>query len=94
MASAAVHRNFVKLGLLSEDLGKIYDWFFHDRQKADFIEFVSFVAEDVGAPSTSLGLLLAPFGGHHESEDKSSGINPTGSRRGTGEASSTAAHRR
>jgi len=64
--------------LLSEDLGRIHDRLFHDRQQGDFIEFGSFVAEDVGAPSASLVILLAPFGGHRKSEDKSSGINPDG----------------
>ena len=45
---AAVHRDLVKPGLLPEDLGRIYDRLFHDRQQGDYIEFVSFDAEDVG----------------------------------------------
>jgi len=46
---AAVHRDLVKPGLLPEDLGRIYDRLFHDRQQGDYIEFVSFDAEDVGS---------------------------------------------
>lgn len=44
---AAVHRDLVKSGLLSEDLGKLYDRLFHDRQQGDYIEFVVFEAADV-----------------------------------------------
>ena len=46
---AAVHRDLVKPGLLPEDLGRIYDRLFHDRQQGDYIEFVSFDAEDVAS---------------------------------------------
>lgn len=45
---AAVHRDLVKPGSLPEDLGRIYDRLFHDRQQGDYIEFVSFEAADVG----------------------------------------------
>ena len=45
---AAVHRDLVKPGLLPEDLGRIYDRLFHDRQQGDYIEFVAFDAVDVG----------------------------------------------
>jgi len=34
---------------LDEDLGRIYDRLFHDRQQGDYIEFVSFDAVDVGS---------------------------------------------
>jgi hypothetical protein len=44
---AAVHRDLVKPALLPEDLGRIYDRLFHDRQQGDYIEFVSFDAEEV-----------------------------------------------
>jgi len=44
---AAVHRDLVKPGLLPEDLGRLYDRLFHDRQQGDYIEFVSFEAEEV-----------------------------------------------
>jgi len=44
---AAVHRDLVKPALLPEDLGRIYDRLFHDRQQGDYIEFVSFEAEEV-----------------------------------------------
>ena len=46
---AAVHRDLVKPGSLQEDLGRIYDRLFHDRQQGDYIEFVSFDAVDVGS---------------------------------------------
>ena len=46
---AAVHRDLVKPGLLPEDLGRIYDRLFHDRQQGDYIEFVSFDPEEVGS---------------------------------------------
>lgn len=46
---AAVHRDLVKPGSLHEDLGRIYDRLFHDRQQGDYIEFVSFDAVDVGS---------------------------------------------
>ena len=46
---AAVHRDLVKPGLLPEDLGRIYDRLFHDRQQGDYIEFVSFDAAEVGS---------------------------------------------
>jgi len=44
---AAVHRDLVKPRLLPEDLGKVYDRLFHDRQQGDYVEFVSFEAEEV-----------------------------------------------
>ena len=47
-ARAAVHRDLVKPDLLPEDLGRLYDRLFHDRQQGDYIEFVSFDAEEVG----------------------------------------------
>ncbi len=43
---AAVHRDLVKAGLLSAELGKLYDRLFHDRQQGDYVEFVSFDAEE------------------------------------------------
>lgn len=43
---AAIHRDLVQPGLLNEDLGKLYDRLFHDRQQADYVEFVSFEAEE------------------------------------------------
>ena len=54
---AAVHRDLVKPGLAPEDHGRLYDRLFHDRQQGDYIEFVSFDAEEVGrtiAESTTL----------------------------------------
>lgn len=61
MASAAVLRGLFQPGVLTEDLGTICDRLFHDRQQCDSIEFVSFDAEDLRAPSASFGILLAPL---------------------------------
>lgn len=44
---AAVHRDLVKPGLLSDRTGRLYDRLFHDRQEGDYFEFVSFAREDV-----------------------------------------------
>jgi hypothetical protein len=43
---AAVHRDLVKPGFLPEEPGKLYDRLFHDRQQGDYVEFVSFDAEE------------------------------------------------
>lgn len=45
---AAVHRDLVKPGFLPQDLGRVYDRLFHDRQQGDHIEFVSFEADSDG----------------------------------------------
>jgi uncharacterized protein (UPF0332 family) len=44
---AAVHRDLVKTGLLSEEWGRFYDRLFQERQEADYIEFVEFEKGEV-----------------------------------------------
>lgn len=44
---AAVHRDLVKTGLLSEEWGRFYDRLFQERQEADYIEFVEFEKDEV-----------------------------------------------
>jgi uncharacterized protein (UPF0332 family) len=46
---AALHRHLVKPGLLPEAWGRFYDRLFEDRQQGDYVEFVSFEADDVTA---------------------------------------------
>ena len=58
---AAIHRDLVKPGLLAEDMGRVYDRLFHDRQQGDYIEFVSFEAEDVGNTIDESRQLVAAF---------------------------------
>jgi uncharacterized protein (UPF0332 family) len=45
---AAFHQEFVRAGLLSRELGQLYDRLFDNRQKADYADLVNFSAEDVG----------------------------------------------
>lgn len=44
---AAVHRELVKAGLLPVELGQFYDQLFEDRQRGDYLDFVSFTVEEV-----------------------------------------------
>lgn len=41
------HQNFVKPGIVTIDLGHIYDKLFHNRQKGDYADFVHFDPEEV-----------------------------------------------
>jgi uncharacterized protein (UPF0332 family) len=41
------HQNFVKPGLVSTELGQLYNRIFDNRQKADYADLVYFDAEDV-----------------------------------------------
>jgi uncharacterized protein (UPF0332 family) len=43
-----MHREFVKTGLISEDLGRYFDLLFDNRHKGDYEDFVRFNADDVG----------------------------------------------
>ena len=42
-----MHREFVKTGLIPDELGKHFDLLFSNRMKGDYGDFVSFEAEDV-----------------------------------------------
>jgi uncharacterized protein (UPF0332 family) len=42
-----MHREFVKTGLISEDLGRHFDLLFDNRHKGDYEDFVRFNADDV-----------------------------------------------
>lgn len=42
---AAVHRDFVKPGTISVELGKLYDSLLRDREEADYVAFVEFDPE-------------------------------------------------
>ena len=42
-----MHREFVKTGLIPDELGKHFDLLFNNRMKGDYGDFVSFEAEDV-----------------------------------------------
>jgi hypothetical protein len=44
---AAVHRDLVKTGLLSVELGQVYDRLFQERQLGDYVELVEFDRNDV-----------------------------------------------
>ena len=44
---AALHQHLVKPGLVSIELGKIYDQLFGDRQEGDYIELIQFEKEQV-----------------------------------------------
>ena len=39
---ASLHRDFIKTGIASEEMGKLFDRLFYDRQKADYAAFTSF----------------------------------------------------
>jgi len=43
-----MHREFVKTGLISKDMGDHFDMLFDNRLKGDYADFVRFKAEDVG----------------------------------------------
>jgi uncharacterized protein (UPF0332 family) len=43
----AVHRDLVRTGVLSAELGRLYDRLFQERQQADYIEFVEFERKEV-----------------------------------------------
>ena len=58
---AAVHRDLVKPGLLSGDLGRSYDRLFHDRQQGDYIDFVSFDAAEVATNIGESTMLVDAF---------------------------------
>lgn len=42
-----LHREFVKTGLISYDLGKHFDLLFNSLQKSDYFDLVEFKADDV-----------------------------------------------
>ncbi len=44
---ALLHREFVKPGIVSPEMGQHFDRLFRSRQKGDYIDFVQFRAEDV-----------------------------------------------
>ena len=44
---ALLHREFVKPGLVRQEVGRFYDTLFDSRQKGDYADLVSFEAEDV-----------------------------------------------
>ncbi len=44
-----MHREFVKTGLIPDELGKHFDLLFNNRMKGDYGDFVSFEAEDVAS---------------------------------------------
>ena len=44
---SAVHRDFVKNGKISIELGKLYDKLLRDREEADYVAFVEFDPEVV-----------------------------------------------
>jgi uncharacterized protein (UPF0332 family) len=44
---AFFHQNFVKTGILSKEMGRIYDNLFDNRQKGDYSDFIKFDKNDV-----------------------------------------------
>ncbi len=44
---AALHREFVKPGLLAREWGRFYDRVFENRQQGDYLPFTAFAAADV-----------------------------------------------
>ena len=44
---SAFHREFVRSGMLSKELGHLYDRLFDNRQKADYADLVTFSPEEV-----------------------------------------------
>ncbi len=42
-----MHREFVKTGLISKDMGDHFDMLFDNRLKSDYADFIRFKAEDV-----------------------------------------------
>jgi hypothetical protein len=42
-----LHREFVKTGVISKELGNCFDDLFDSRQKGDYADFIRFKAEDV-----------------------------------------------
>ena len=42
-----LHREFIKMGIVSTDLGVHFDLLFNSRQKGDYSDFVRYKAEDV-----------------------------------------------
>ncbi len=44
---AALHKHFIKPGLLSTEQGRIYDRLFHDRQEGDYLEFIEFTYDEL-----------------------------------------------
>ena len=41
------HQNFVKTNLTNQELGQLYDKLFDNRQKGDYVDFVSFKIKEV-----------------------------------------------
>ncbi|HLB73218.1 MAG TPA: HEPN domain-containing protein [Sedimentisphaerales bacterium] len=52
-ARSLMHRDFVKTGLISKEMGKHYDLLFASRQEGDYTDFVIFKAEQVASWLTS-----------------------------------------
>ncbi|MBP7963198.1 MAG: HEPN domain-containing protein [Caldilineaceae bacterium] len=44
---AALHREFVKTGLVHREWGRFYDRVFENRQQGDYLPFVAFASKDV-----------------------------------------------
>jgi len=42
-----LHREYVKTGIISVEMGKFYDLLFDNRQKGDYSDFISFDVEQV-----------------------------------------------
>ncbi|MDA8334015.1 MAG: HEPN domain-containing protein [Peptococcaceae bacterium] len=58
---ASLHRDFIKTRMASEDMGKLFDRLFYDRNKADYAAFTSFNPEIVKEEIEQVGMFIAQF---------------------------------
>ena len=58
---ASLHRDFIKAGIASEDMGKLFDRLFYDRNKADYAAFTSFDPEIVREEIEQVKGFIAQF---------------------------------
>ena len=55
---AALHRHFIKTGVLERKWGRLYDQLFEDRQEGDYVVFICFEPDYVESRLTECSLFL------------------------------------
>ena len=58
---SAIHRDFVKTGIVPQEMGKLFDRLFSDRQEADYAVFVAFDREIVKGQLEQVESFLTMF---------------------------------
>jgi len=60
---ASFHRDFVKTGIVPEEMGKLFDRLFYDRQKGDYVALTAFDSNIVKEEIEQVEAFIAIFEG-------------------------------